>query len=216
MKRAILILAGVLCAVIVIVEAAGLGVLWVQGRLTSETFTQLSAVLSGQEEDDELDVSGPVRVDPSNGQVMQQRIARTFDLGVRETQIAWLKSMLTEKRDALLADKNLFENQKREFENRLAVLQERLQSEASEQARSVLAGMSPADSVTYLMGLDLEQNVVLLKGMAPKAISSVLKEFNQAEAPQEVRDRGAAIFEALSQGMPETELVDAAREELSM
>ena len=216
MKRAILILTGVLCVVVVIVEAAGLGVLWFQGRLTGQTFDDLVAILSGREEDSGLDLAGAERVDPSNSQVMQQRIARTFDLGVRETEVTILKAMVAEKRDALLADKNLFENQKREFEERLAAMQERLEGEASEQTRSVLTGLSPADSVNYLMGLDLEQNVVLLKGMAPKAISNILKEFSQPEAPQDVRERGAAIFEALSQGTPVTELVDDARRELSM
>jgi hypothetical protein len=216
MKRAILILTGVICVVVVIAEAAGLGLLWLQGRLTRDTIADLGALLSGRETDDAADIGGGDRVEPSSSQVMQQRISRTFDLGVRETELGLLKSMVTEKRDALLADKNLFENQKREFEERLAAMQERLEGEASEQTRSVLAGLSPADSVAYLMGLDLEENVVLLKGMAPKAISSILKEFNQPESPDDVRQRGTAIFEALSQGTPVTELVDAARQDLSM
>ena len=216
MKRAIVILTAILCVVIVIVEAAGLGVLWFQGRLTRELVETVIAVLTGDEDTDDFDLGGSERVEPSSTQVMQQRIARTFDLGVRETELALLKTMVTEKRDALLADQNLFENQKREFEQRLAAMQEQLEGEASEQTRSVLTGLSPADSVKYLMGLDLEQNVVLLKGMTPKAISNILKEFNEAEAPDDVRQRGAAIFEALSQGTPVTELVDAARQELSM
>jgi hypothetical protein len=216
MKRAILILISVICVVVMIAEAAGLGWLWLQGRLTNATLADLAAILSGRETDDGVDAAGADRIEPSSSQVMQQRIARTFDLGVRETELGLLKSMVTEKRDALLADMNLFENQKREFEERLAAMQERLEGEASEQTRSVLAGLSPADSVAYLMGLDLEENVVLLKGMAPKAISSILKEFNQPESPDDVRQRGAAIFEALSQGTPDTELVDAARQDLSM
>jgi flagellar motility protein MotE (MotC chaperone) len=215
-KRAILILTGVLCTVVVIAEAAGVGLLWLQDRLNSETVGEIVAILSGRETDDPLDAAGAERVEPSSGQVMQQRIARTFDLGVRETEIGVLKSMVTEKRDALLAEKSLFENQKREFEDRLAAMQERLEGEASEQTRSVLTSLSPADAVAYLMNLDLEENVVLLKGMAPKAIGNILKEFNQPESLPEVRKRGAEIFEALSQGMPDTELVDDARADLSM
>lgn len=216
MKRAILILISLLCTVIVIAEAGGLGLLWLRGRLNGETVGEVVAILSGGDLDGPLDASGTELVEPSSSQVMQQRIARTFDLGVRETELALLKSMVTEKRDALLAEKNLFENQKREFEQRLADMHERLEGEASEQTRSVLTGLSPADSVAYLMGLDLEQNVVLLKGMAPKAIGNILKEFNQPDADADVRKRGAEIFEALSQGTPVTELVDDARADLSM
>ncbi|HUG92998.1 MAG TPA: hypothetical protein VML55_19315 [Planctomycetaceae bacterium] len=216
MKRAILILAGVLCVVVVLAEAAGLGLLWLQGRLNGDSIGEIAAILTGRATDDAADAAGTEGVEPSNGQVMQQRIARTFDLGVRETELALLKAMVTEKRDALLADMNLFENQKREFEQRLAAMYERLEGEASEQTRSVLAGLAPADSVAYLMELELDENVVLIKGMPPKAISNILKEFNQPEAPDEVRRRGALIFQALSHGTPATEMVDAARQELSM
>ena len=73
--------------------------------------------------------------------------------------------------------------------------------------------MSPDDAVENLMQLDLEENIVLLKGMPEKQIAKILQEFLKGKDEQ--LERGWQIFEAISRGEPSKKLIDAARQQLT-
>ena len=83
----------------------------------------------------------------------------------------------------------------------LKQVREEIQSEATEQARSVLSSLSAGDAVPYLMALELDRNLVLLKELPAKTLGKILKEMSQGDDEQ--RQRSAQIFDALSRGEPE-------------
>ena len=100
--------------------------------------------------------------------------------------------------EAFIRDKDAFVTQ---LDTRLAAVT----STATEQARNILLAMSGTDAVAHLMELDLEENVVLLKGMPEKKIASILGAFSQGDIEQ--FKRGQDIFKAISVAGPASQII---------
>ncbi|MBW3543461.1 MAG: hypothetical protein KY476_24680 [Planctomycetes bacterium] len=216
MKRIVLILLSVVSIAVVLSQLAALGWLWSRGRLNAETIRDVAAVISADDAAVPPEDAMSESMRPSHEEIVDQRVVRLFDLEARQSELDVLKSLVEERRDALRAQAALFDSQQQEFQRRLDELRTAATGEAAERGREVLAGLSAGDAVGYLMQLDLEQNLLLLRDMPARTVAKILKEFAAAEGDDAVRQRGGELFKALSQGRPETELVDETAGNVSM
>ena len=212
MLRLMRVVIGVVCVAIVLSEAVGLALLWARGQLNAEVTRDVLALLRGQGEAEPEPDPVAETEQVSMEQVIEARAVRALDLNSRENELNLLKSLVDERREALLAEKTEFERQRRAFSEQLDRMKADMTSEATEQARGVLLALQPGDAVKSLMQLDLPQNVVLLGGMPPKSIGRILAAMQGGG--DEERERGGEIFEALSRGEPSRAAVDAAQAEL--
>ncbi len=127
-----------------------------------------------------------------------------------------LLKMLTENRaNQLISDQKSFDEMKEAFRVELAGLNERHQTEAVEQARSVLLASPTEAAVQRLMELPLTEAISIIRGMPEKNIAKILQGFNvapkenagTAATAEDRKIRGQKIFEALSRGEPARSLV---------
>ena len=104
------------------------------------------------------------------------------------------------------------------FDEELARIDAELTSASAEQSRGILLALPAKEAVRQLMQLDLEADVILLKGMPEKSIAKILKEFSATAAPpgtetgadrkESPAERGRRIFEALTRGEPLRSLLE--------
>lgn len=201
MIRSLGMIIGACCVATLVSQMFGLGILWFRGQLTPATFRDIRAVLSGQDlaaiaVDEEMQ-----RVDISRDDIIRDRSMRVLELNSLQNELAVLKGMVDSRKTSLLTEQKAFLKQKEDFEKTLAAIDAERTAAAAEQARAVLLAMPPADAVTTLMRLNIDENVVLIKEMPEKKIAALLKGFAEGNDPQKV-GRGQEIFEALSRGEP--------------
>lgn len=201
------------CVATLFSQMIGLGILWYRGQLTPATFRDIRAVLSGQDlaaiaVDEEMQ-----RVDISREDIVRERSMRVLELNSLQNELSVLKGMVDSRKTSLLTEQKAFLKQKEDFEKTLAAIDAERTAAAAEQARAVLLAMPPADAVTTLMRLNIDENVVLLKEMPEKKIAALLKSFAEGNDPQKV-SRGQEIFEALSRGEPAREKIREAAQKL--
>lgn len=200
MIRSLLVVISVCCVATVLSQALGAAYLWSRGQLTAEVLQDVRMILAG-EEPDIVDINEEdMRGQPSREQVVAERSMRVLELNTRQTELTALKNMITRNREDVSQQQQLFQKEKNDFEARLHELQDNNTSESVEQTRGIVLTLSPADKVNYLMALDVEQCIVLLKGMPEKEIGKILQEFSKREG--DVPKRGQTIFEAIYQGEP--------------
>jgi len=212
MVRSLIAIFCVFCVATVLSEIAGAALLWFRGQLTADTIGEIRLILAGDSRDavaDEDDVDNAL---PSSDDVTRRRSLAILNLSNREEQLDLLSSMIDNSRKSLLEDQKAFETAQQDFEKRLVDLKATLASDSTEQTRGILLAMSPADSVNHLMQLDLEQCVVLLKGMPEKKAATILQEFFIGAGPKndERIKRGHEILTAIGAGEPERALIDQA------
>ncbi len=207
MIRALVLILSCACVAIVLSEAGAALLMWKAGLLTPHHLQEIRLVFSTaaakEQEAEEL----PARPQPSLQEVTQARAVKILDLEKRESELNVLKGMAGSKKSDLNLEQETFRAQRKAFEEELTRLQEAGMSAATEQARGVLLALPAKDAVEKLMQLPLDENVVLLKGMADKALAKILEEFNGT--PEQL-ERGRKIFEALSRGSPAKEFFDEA------
>ncbi|HID24435.1 MAG TPA: hypothetical protein EYP14_18830 [Planctomycetaceae bacterium] len=208
MIRLVAFVTSILCFVIVLGEALGLGLLWMRGQLTPETVQEIRVILSGETQEIAIEEQENDREFPSTDQVIAERALRILDLESRERELDQLKTLVDESRELVLKEHELLTAKKQAFEQRLAQIQSQLKSQATELARAVIAQSSTKDAVRQLMALDVDQNVILIQGLTEKKIAELLKEFGRGDAEQV--ERGLRIFEALSRGEPTRAVVEKA------
>lgn len=213
MIRAGVVLVCVFCVATLLAEASILAYLWSRGQLTPETLKDIRILLTGQVQDDADMLEQRQKSMPSTEDIVRERTMRILELGAREDELTLLKTVLNESGDQVLKQRQNFEELKKEFEDRLTKLNDDITSEATEQSRAILLALPPRDAVSNLMSLELEANIVLLKGMPEKSIAKILQEF--AKGPPEEQKRGLDIFEAISQGKPAAMLIDETTDSLS-
>lgn len=214
MMRTLLGLVSVICVATVLSELAGLGLLWYRGQLTAATVADIRAILSGEyagEVDGGDDGEGVDSVAAAD--VIEKRSMAVMGLSNRAQELDLLKAILDENARQLSEQQAEFELKQEAFETRLADLEETVNEEATEQTRAVLARMDAPDAVQNLMELDLQENLVLLKGMSDKKIAELLQQFLEGDQAQITR--GHEIFEGLSRGDPANSLVEATAGELT-
>lgn len=212
MIRSVVLIIGISCVAVVMSELLGAALLWSRGQLTAETIAEIRDVLGDRvAEDVSVDQAAESKL-PSNDEVIRERALRILDLQGRQDELAQLKQLVTEQRDRVLQQLDEFDKKKREFDEQLAKQAERIASEATEQTQAILLALPPAEAVRNLMQLELEDNVILLKGMPEKSIAKILQEFVSA-ANAETEQRGLQVFEALSRGEPTQGLVRDAQQQ---
>lgn len=201
MMRSLGMIISACCVATILSEIVGVGILWSRGQLTPGTVRDIRAVLSGQDLaaaaiDEEMQ-----KVDVSREDVVRERSMRVLELNSLQNELSVLKGMVDSRKTSLLAEQKAFLKQKEDFEKMLATIDADRTSTATQQAQAILLAMPPADAVTTLMRLTLEENVVLMQGMAEKKIAVLLKSFAEGNDGPKVT-RGQEIFEALSRGEP--------------
>lgn len=204
MIRGLVAIFAVFCAATVLTEALAVALLWHGGHLTLENLRNARSALIGASGQDPSADQETVSA-PGMDEVVRERAVRVLELKSRESELGLLKSLVSETATGLGAQKKQLEQQRTEFERRLKELDDEVTAEAAEQARAVLLAMPPDASVEHLMGLSLEQNLLLLKGMPEKSIAKILQAF---AGDQPRIDRGRELFEALSRGEPKKNWID--------
>lgn len=156
------------------------------------------------EEDDDLEQKPTQH---SHDEIVKLRTGRILDLQRRQRELGVLKSMLESKVGELNSMKADIEKRERTFQDQLKQLAATLASESIEQSRAILLKMPVADAVSNLMAMNLEQNVLLLKGMPEKSIAAIFEEFLRGNDPKRI-DREQKIFEAIVKGQPNRQLIE--------
>jgi len=216
MMRIIVGVVSVFCVATVVTEILGAAYLWTSGRLTPQTVNDIRASLAGEQR--------PVSVSESDDEhqqrslshddIVRKRVERVWDLHRRQQELAVIKATVKKQADELTNRREEFDRQKTVFLDELKAQTDRLQSDATEQARGILAKLPPAEAVDNLMALDLSRDVILLKGMPDRTVATLLEQFQRSNDPNVV-ERGRKIFEAISSGQPQQQVVENTAEQLT-
>ncbi len=195
------------CIATICSEALGLGILWFRGQLNAGTIKNVRAALSGQDFESPAASEPASEEDVSIEDVVKDRSLRVLEFDSQQHSLIALKSMVDSTKAELLKEKEGFRKLQSEFELRLKQLDAERTSEATQKAQAVLLVMPPADAVSALMQLTLDENVLLLSEMPEKKVAGLLKEFATIEKDAPRIARGKEIFEALSRGEPARKLI---------
>lgn len=210
--RSIVFLFAVFCVGTVLTESLAMAYLWFNGKLTATAVQDIRIALGAEEAELPDEDAARKAIEKSNADIVRMRVERGWDLQRRLQEVRILNAMTTETATTLKDDKDKLEQIQINLQKRLAEMRVKLNGEAAEQTRTILLKMEPADAVSNLMGLSLEQNVLLLKGMPEKTIAIILQEFLRGIDPKRI-ERGKKIFEAISNGQPSRKLIDRVAQE---
>lgn len=208
-----MVIISVIAIATVLSEMIGVALLWYRGQLTEQTLSDVRLLLSGDLQSAVQSENREPRELPSTEDYSQQRILRVLGLNTREQELQLLQSMVAANRKAVIDERQSLEGLRDEFEKRLAELKQQTASQSAEQARGILQALQPADAAEQLMALTFEQDVLLLKGMSERSVARILEQMLKGDDAQ--KERGSAIFEALSQGDPEKSLVEDTQNQLA-
>jgi hypothetical protein len=198
-------------------EGLGVAFLWYRGQLTSETLREIRLVLSGEDQGAFGDADNQERDQPSVDDVVRDRSLRILGLISRENELSILRSMVDAKAANLSKRQEDFDRKAHEFDKRLEQLNADINSKAAKRSRGILVALPTADAVGNLMTLELQQDIVLLKGMPDKSVAKILREFfrvDETKYPGAAK-RGYEIFKGISDGEPLKNLLDETNEQLS-
>ncbi|QDT17637.1 hypothetical protein [Alienimonas californiensis] len=215
MGRALATLFGVICIATVATQTLAVGVMWWHGRLTPSAWAEIAAALDGapgatapgDATSEATAPAGPTRT-PTYEEVLERRAAAALQLADRTEALRSAARAVAAEAKAVADDRAALAADRTAFERELTQAREELTAEATEQARELVKGMGPKDSVGYLMSLPDLSVVTLVKGLDARTASKVLAEF--AGGTEQERARGVVIFAALHAGQPEAAAIDAA------
>lgn len=210
MIRSIVAVFCVVCVATILTEGLGLAFLWYRGQLSADNLREIRLVLRGESRIEEAVAADTEKRQPSVDDVLRIRAMSVLDLESRERELDVLKSAAITNEDKLIAERARFEERQRAFEERLAMLLEDAQSDATEQTRAILQTLPPDSAAERLTQLTLDEAVVLLKGMPEKSIARILGEFQKG--PPQRQQRGTEIFEAIARGEPNRAAIEDAAE----
>lgn len=195
------------CTALVFAEAAGVGLLMARGQLSMQTLRDIQLAVNGDKAEETHEESHKDTPEVSLDEVISARARMSVEFNAKESELADLKTMMLEGTARLTAQQAAFEKRKKAFEKELEDARKQVTDEATTQARGILMALPPKDAVERLIQLNLEDAVVLLKGMPEKQIAKILKEFKGDDQAK----RGKEIFDALNRGEPVAPVVDRAR-----
>lgn len=179
-------------------EGLAAGLLWSQGRLNADSVREIRLILSDPselvEDDASSDETPPVSIDD----VIKARAVRILHLEEREAEQQILATLVADSRFAILTEQDNLRAKQDQFQNEQEAIRERETSEAIEQSRAVLMKATSATAVEQLMELELDENVILIKGMPEKNIAALLEVFAGGDKDQ--IERGQQIFQAITRG----------------
>lgn len=207
MIRKLATIAAVVCVATVCTALFAVALLWYRGQLTADAISMIAAILRGEDLESMTGADDAEGIDPSANDVTRLRIGRILSIENREKEVDQLLGMVNERADILEASQKAFAARTKAFDDRLNDLETRWLSEATEQARAVLAAQQPAAAVANLSILDLEESVLLVRGLPEKTIARILQQFAQSNVEEEIK-RGREIFEAITRGEPRRSLLE--------
>lgn len=175
-----------------------------EGRLSAEV---VSAVVSGRVLEQKTEAPAPPPV-PTSAEAEATRTLQTLELNARADSLRLLKDLLTKEADRLSADKIAYEQSLKTFETRLAEVRAQAIDDATEQTRLVVKAMPPKEAIGYLISIDENDALRIVKGLPERTVAKILQEF--AAGTDEEQERGRSLFEAIAAAQPETTLTDAA------
>ena len=216
MLRTLAALAGLVSFATLLAQGIAVGVLAARGQINSESLASISDVLAGRPRVTVV-TAAPLaeaapQARPSAEEVDALRTIRTLELNARSDDLRLLKSLLAAEAEQLAKERSAYEAARATFNAELAAVRTRAEEEATEQARLVVKAMGPREAVLYLISLPEPDALRIVKGLPERTTAKILQQF--AEGADEERQRGEALFEAISVGRPESDLTDAARKAL--
>jgi len=213
MVRLLAVLIGVVSATILLAELVGVGYLWSKGFLSPDKLQEMRQVFKSEPASSESEEDGEAKSAGSSQQDVQAaRVIRVLDLESRSKELELLKTMTSNTANQLISERKTFDEIRAAFRTELAVLSQRHQQEAVEQARAVLLASPNEAAVERLMALPLMEAIDLVRGMPDKSVAKILQGFTEplatVEKTEERKQRGQQIFEAISRGQPVREAIE--------
>lgn len=215
MIRLLMVLIGVVSAVVVMAEVLAVGLLWSRGSLDKHTLRDIRRALSppAAKVTAETEPAAESATTPviSAQEVRDARVKRVLDLDARENELQLLKRLTADLANQLISERQAFDELKKSFRKELTDQADKAASEATEQSRAILLASPPEEAVQRLMGLTLEDDVDLMRGLPEKAIARLLGAFQRDD---KAAARGQQIFEALYHGDPTVPLLNATQSQI--
>lgn len=209
MIRLLMVLAGVVSVVIVLAEMFVATFLWSRGSLNKDSLKEIRVALSPPAAkaaaEAEAAAESAATTTPSSEEIRALRVGKILELDARENELQLLKRLTTDLANQLISERQAFDQLKETFRKELSEQVTKATSEATEQARAILLASPPEEAVLRLMGLTLEEDVELLRGVQEKSLARILQAFQR---DPKAAERGQKIFEALYHGSPTVPLLN--------
>ncbi len=215
MIRLLMVLIGVVSAVVVMAELLAVGLLWSRGSLDKHTLRDIRRALAPATAKVAAETETPAETATtpavSAQEIRDARVKRVLDLDARENELQLLKRLTTDLANQLISERQAFDELKRAFRKELSEQTAKAASDSTEQSRAILLASPPEEAVQRLMGLTLEEDVDLMRGLPEKSIARLLGAFQR---DPKAADRGQKIFEALYHGNPAVPLLNATQSQI--
>lgn len=202
-----------------IAEAVMVGYFWSAWGMDRARLIQILAIAQGVDQfalksDGQPTPDEPPAEQPSYQQIVEARALKFRDLELREQGVKAALDQLRLQEQSLAEQKARWEQQRAEYQTRLASLQKAAESEGIEQNRGILARLPPkqAKEVVLQMLKKNETNdaVLLLRDMADAGRAKILKEFKTAEEQEKLDE----LLRLIRQGAPEAALANTAQQQV--
>jgi len=208
---------GIFCTATVLTVSFVLAYAWSQGNLTPESSQEIVAVLKGEPRPSDYQTAEQDNEMSSYEQLIKLRTERILGISARESELAILKQAIDDQTNFVLKERKQLEILKKTFRQELAEQEEKVTSEAVTQARGILLKMEPESAVEKLLGLDVPDAVVLVKGMPEKEAARILDQFRQrivGQDPEGRVEKAEEIYRAIYRGEPYLPSVTRAQQAL--
>jgi len=206
MIRTIFFVFSLVCVVLVLGALAGSGFLWFSGKLDIEKAHEIYDLVLLEQTDDMEDA--PFVPQQGLKDVRDARLERFLKEVRGETDLAVLKAQITSESELLEAKQKKHETEVKAFQDKLNQQLKASIADGMVRSREVVTKLKPADALPYLMQLDLQQNILLMRELPDGVIADLLKAF--AAGTPEQQDRGYEIFTALTHGQPKKQVLQEA------
>jgi hypothetical protein len=208
------------CVATMISQAAVIGYFWSSGALTPHKARQIADVLAGVDmipaDSVPTSHSSPgASQQVSYEEVLEQRVAKSLNLDLREQAVAKGIADLQSLAAQLQEDTRRFDMRKQAFNDNLDVLAQTAKGTAITDVRLTLEAMRPRQAKDQMMRMlkddQMEAVVTIIKGMTLDKRKKLLAEFKAGDEP----DRLADILKQILQGIPETAAIEQAQNEMA-
>ena len=198
MARTILIALSGLALLALLGEGLAAALLWSQGRLNADAIREIRMIL--RDPTDESDIENGEEKEPavSTEDVIAARSMRILQIEEREREQELLTSLIADSRYNVVAEQTSLKAARDKFAQEQDALKKKKESEAVEQVRAVLMKAEVEMAVKQLMGLSIDESLVIVQGMSEKKIAELLGAFEAGD--KDAQQRGTELFQAISRG----------------
>ena len=198
MGRLLLTAVSAVAVLTILAEGLAGGLLWSQGRLSSEAIREIRVILSDPDaliEEQERAQETPL---VSAEDVIESRAIRILHIEEREAEQATLHNLTADFRTKINAEQEALLTRTELFDNQLKTRQEKVKAAGIELSTTVLLASDVDLAVSQLTELTLEETIILMKGMPEKHIAKLLAAFAAGDKLQ--MERGQQVFQAITRG----------------